>query len=166
MNYFNEDQISGLDLPVQQELTAEQLAVRRAGLDALIAAKKRTPTPQQYNNRLRELLNERIPPGSGARDNAKAAIRREFALMTAQARLGLPRTVEPALAEELKPLMEDRLHWMEVKTAMEQANKALADIGIQPLVYACGAAQKQNPCQIPTERLGPGSRRHPILIST
>lgn len=135
MNYFNEDQISGLNLPVQQELTAEQLAVRQAGLHSLIARKKRTPTPQQYNNRLRELLNERFPPASSARDNAKAAIRREFALMTAQARLGLPRTVDPTLAEELKPLMEDRLHWMEVKTAMEQANKALADIGIQPLVY-------------------------------
>lgn len=111
---FNADQIKGLNLPRQKGLTPEQQATRQDGLDALIAPRKKTPTMEQYNARLKEVMAEKFPAQEDAQDNARMALRREYAIMTGQARLGLPREVEPELARELKPFIEHRPHPQEV----------------------------------------------------
>lgn len=133
---FNADQIKGLNLPRQKGLTPEQQATRQAGLDALIAPRKKTPTMEQYNARLKEVMAEKFPAQEDAQDNARMALRREYAIMTGQARLGLPREVEPELARELKPFIEHRPHPQEVVRALDDAYAALKEVGIEPLVYA------------------------------
>ena len=136
MTVFNADQIGGLDLPRTQGLTAEQQAVRQAGLDALLPTKKKTPTPEQYNARLAEVLTERFPAVEGEQENAQATLRREMAMLHAQARLGLPRQVDPDMAKNLKPYVERRPNWREVEGAIDDAQRALKDLGIEPLVFA------------------------------
>lgn len=133
---FNADQIKGLNLPRQKGLTPEQQATRQAGLDALIAPRKKTPTMEQYNARLKEVMAEKFPAQEDAQDNARMALRREYAIMTGQARLGLPREVEPELARELKPFIEHRPHPQEVVRALDDAYAALKEVGVEPLVYA------------------------------
>lgn len=135
MTVFNADQISNLDIPKVQGLTPEQQAIRQAGLDALIPPRKRTPTHQQYNARLAELLAERFPDGDTPEQVAQATLRRELAMLTAQARLGLPRQIDPEMSQRLKPYVDRRPNWRELETAVSEANKALGEIGIQPLVY-------------------------------
>lgn len=132
---YNGDQIEGVKFPVQNGLTAEQQATRQAGLDALIAPRKKTPTLAQYNARLKEVLTEKFPASDDEQENARRTLRREYAMMTAQARLGLPRQVDPTLAQDLKPYIEQRPHWREVGVAMDDAFNALNDIGIQALTY-------------------------------
>ncbi|HDS1524625.1 TPA: DUF1738 domain-containing protein [Stenotrophomonas maltophilia] len=133
---FNADQIKGLNLPRQKGLTPEQQATRQAGLDALIAPRKKTPTIEQYNARLKEVMAEKFPAQEDVQDNARMALRREYAIMTGQARLGLPREVEPELARELKPFIEHRPHPQEVVRALDDAYAALKEVGVEPLVYA------------------------------
>lgn len=135
MTVFNADQIANLDIPKVQGLTPEQQATRQAGLDALIPPRKRTPTHQQYNARLSELLAERFPDGDTPEQVAQATLRRELAMLTAQARLGLPRQIDPEMSQRLKPYVDRRPNWRELETAVSEANKALGEIGIQPLVY-------------------------------
>lgn len=135
MSVFNADQVSGLDLPRPQGLSAEQQAARQAGLDALIPPRKKTPTVQQYNARLAELLSEKFPGQEDPQANAQATLRREMAMLTAQARLGLPRQVEPTLAEDLKPYVDHRPNWREVESAIGDAQKALKELGVEALVY-------------------------------
>ena len=135
MTVFNADQVSGLELPRNQGLTEQQLAARQAGLDALLPTKKKTPTPEQYNARLHEVLAERFPASEDPQENAKATLRREMAALTAQARLGLPRQVDPAMATTLKPYVEKRPNWREVEGAIDDAQKALKDLGIEALVF-------------------------------
>lgn len=135
MTVFNADQIANLDIPKVQGLTPEQQATRQAGLDALIPPRKRTPTHQQYNARLTELLAERFPDGDTPEQVAQATLRRELAMLTAQARLGLPRQIDPEMSQRLKPYVDRRPNWRELETAVSEANKALGEIGIQPLVY-------------------------------
>lgn len=136
MTVFNADQIQNLDIPKQQGLTVEQQATRQAGLDALIAPRKKTPTPEQYNARLAEVLAERFPSSADEQENAQSTLRREMATLHAQARLGLPRQVEPSLAQDLKPYIEKRPNWREVEGAIDDAQKALKELGIEPLVFA------------------------------
>lgn len=135
MTVFNADQIANLDIPKVQGLTPGQQATRQAGLDALIPPRKRTPTHQQYNARLAELLAERFPDGDTPEQVAQATLRRELAMLTAQARLGLPRQIDPEMSQRLKPYVDRRPNWRELETAVSEANKALGEIGIQPLVY-------------------------------
>lgn len=135
MTVFNGDQVAGVELPRPAGLTAEQQATRQAGLDALIPPRKKTPTPEQYNARLAEVLAERFPDAEDPQEKAQVALRRELAAMTAQARLGLPRQVEPSLAQDLKPYIEKRPNWREVESAVDDANKALKDLDIQSLVF-------------------------------
>jgi len=135
MTVFNADQIANLDIPKVQGLTPEQQATRQAGLDALIPPRKRTPTHQQYNARLTELLAERFPDGDTPEQVAQATLRRELAMLTAQARLGLPRQIDPEMSQRLKPYVDRRPNWRELETAVSEANKAVGEIGIQPLVY-------------------------------
>lgn len=132
---FNGDQIKGIDLPRSKGLTQEQQATRQAGLDALIPPRKKTPTPEQYNARLKEVLTEKFPAAEDPQEKARMTLRREYAVMTGQARLGLPREVDPTLAQDLKPFIEHRPHWMEVKTAMDEAFKALDEVGIQAMRF-------------------------------
>lgn len=136
MTVFNGDQVQGASLPKEAELSPEALATRQAGLDALLAPRKRTPTTERYVERLREMLAERFPDGDSEQTRAQAALRRELGQMTACARLALPRSVDPALAESLKPYAELRPNWREVESAIDDANKALKDIGIHPLAFA------------------------------
>ena len=154
---FNADQIAGLDLPRTPSLTPEQQATRQAGLDALIPPRKRTPTPPQYNARLAEVLAERFPDGAGEQDHAQAVLRRELAMMTAQARLGLPRQVDPSLALTLKPYVERRPNWREVESAIGESNKAVKEIGIDALVYDKVARKDVVPDVKPAEK--PRGRR-------
>jgi len=133
--YFNADQIQELELPRPQGLTPEQQATRQAGLDALIAPKKKAPTIAQYNERLNEVLSERFPSSPDEQENAKATLRREFAAMTAQARLGLTREVPQSMTSDLRPFVQARPNWRELESAINDANKALADIGIASIVY-------------------------------
>jgi len=135
MTVFNADQIANLDIPKVQGLTPEQQATRQAGLDALIPPRKRTPTHQQYNARLAELLAERFPDGDTPEQVAQATLRRELAMLTAQARLGLPRQIDPEMSQRLKPYVDRRPNWRELEAAVSEANKAVGEIGIQPLVY-------------------------------
>lgn len=135
MTVFNGDQVQGMELPRQQGLTEEQQATRKAGLDALIPERKRTPTPEQYNVRLRQVLLEQFPAEGGAQEQAKATLRREMATLTAQARLGLPRAVDPSLATTLKPYVDAKPNWREVEQAIKDADKALKDLGIQAMTF-------------------------------
>ena len=135
MTVFNGDQVSGLSLPNENALSAEAQATRQAGLDALIAPRKRTPTPERYAARLREVLAERFPDGDNEQSRAQAGLRRELAQMTACARLGLPRKPDPSISETLKPYVISRPNWREVENAIDDANKTLKDIGILPLVF-------------------------------
>lgn len=135
MTVFNADQISNLDIPRTVGLTPQQQATRQAGLDALIPPRKKLPMPAQYNARLAELLAERFPDGDTPEQVAQATLRRELAMLTAQARLGLPRQIDPEMSQRLKPYVDRRPNWRELETAVSEANKAVADIGIQPLVY-------------------------------
>ena len=48
-------------MPHEGTLAADAQAIRQAGLDALIPPRKRTPKPEQYVARLREVLVERFP---------------------------------------------------------------------------------------------------------
>lgn len=135
MTVFNGDQVSGVPLPHEGTLAADAQAIRQAGLDALIPPRKRTPKPEQYVARLREVLVERFPEGDNEQARAQAALRRELAQLTACARLGLPREVDPAMAQSLQPYAEVRPHWREVENAINDAHMALKEIGIQPLVF-------------------------------
>ena len=135
MTVFNGDQVSGLSLPNESALSAEAQATRQAGLDALIAPRKRTPTPERYAARLREVVAERFPDGDNEQSRAQAGLRRELAQMTACARLGLPRQLDPSISEALKPYVITRPNWREVENAIDDANKTLKDIGILPLVF-------------------------------
>ena len=135
MTVFNGDQMSGLSLPNENELSAEAQTTRQAGLDALIAPRKRTPTPERYAARLREVLAERFPDGENEQSRAQAGLRRELAQMTACARLGLPREPDPSISETLKPYVISRPNWREIENAIDDANKTLKDIGILPLVF-------------------------------
>ena len=132
---YNADQIKGIDWPRPAGLTAEQQATRQAGLDALLPPRKKAPTPQQYNAKLKEVLAEKFPANDDVEENARMTFRREYAAMTAQARLGLPRQVESSLAQDLKPYIERRPHPMEIVRATADAFKALEEIGIPALVY-------------------------------
>lgn len=135
MTVFNGDQVAGVAVPQAPELSAEAQAMRQAGLDALIAPRKRTPSPEQYIARLRLVLAERFPNHDNAQANAQSALRRELALMTGCARLGLPRTLDPALAQTLKPYTDTRPNWRELENAIDDAYAALKDIGIKPRVF-------------------------------
>ena len=135
MTVFNGDQVSGLSLPTESALSAEAQATRQAGLNALIAPRKRTPTPERYTARLREVVAERFPDGDNEQSRAQAGLRRELAQMTACARLGLPRQLDPSISEALKPYVITRPNWREVENAIDDANKTLKDIGILPLVF-------------------------------
>ena len=135
MTVFNGDQVSGVSLPHEGMLNADAQAIRQAGLDALIPPRKRTPKPEQYVARLREMLVEHFPEVDNAQARAQAALRRELAQLTACARLGLPREVDPAMAQNLQPYAQVRPHWREVENAINDAHKALKDMGIQPLVF-------------------------------
>lgn len=135
MTVFNGDQVSGLSLPNESALSAEAQATRQAGLDALIAPRKRTPTPERYAARLREVVAEHFPDGDNEQSRAQAGLRRELAQMTACARLGLPRQLDPSISEALKPYVITRPNWREVENAIDDANKTLKDIGILPLVF-------------------------------
>lgn len=132
---YNGDQIKGIDWPRPAGLTPEQQAARQAGLDALLPPRKKAPTLQQYNDRLKELLAEKFPANEDPRENARMTLCREYAAMTAQARLGLPRQVDPSLAQDLKPFIERRPHPMDLVRAMEEAYRVVGEIGIQALVY-------------------------------
>lgn len=132
---YNGEQIQGIEWPRSAGLTAEQQVTRQAGLDALLPPRKKTPTPAQYNARLKDVLSQKFPAQENAQENARMTLRRELAAMTAQARLGLPRQVDPTLAQDLKPYIELRPHPMEVVRATQDAYKALDEIGIQALVY-------------------------------
>lgn len=135
MAVFNGDQVSGVALPREGALSPEAQAIRQAGLDALIPPRKRTPKPEQYLARLRDVLGERFPDNDNPQAQAQAALRRELAQLTACARLGLPREVDPAMAQTLAPYADARPHWREVENAINDAHKALQDLGIQPLVF-------------------------------
>lgn len=135
MTVFNGDQVSGVSLPHEGTLAADAQAIRQAGLDALIPPRKRTPNPEQYVARLREVLVKRFPEDDNEQARAQAALRRELAQLTACARLGLPREVDPAMTQRLQPYAEVRPHWREVENAINDAHKALKDIGIEPLVF-------------------------------
>ena len=152
LTVFNEDQIAGLDLPRTQGLTPEQQATRQAGLDALLPTKKKTPTPEQYNARLAEVLAERFPDVDDPEGQAQVVLRRELATMTAQARLGLPRAVDPKLADTLKPYVDRRPNWREVESAISDANKALKDLGIEALVYDKVPRKEVEPAVKPAEQ--------------
>lgn len=145
LSVFNGDQIAGLEPIKQQSLTAEQQSVRQAGLDALLPARKKTPTPEQYNTRLQEVLAERFPDSDDPEEQAKAVLRRELASMTAQARLGLPRQTNPQLSAQLKPYVDRRPNWREVETALEDAQRVLKDIGIETMVYEKVAYKEVQP---------------------
>jgi len=135
MTVFNSDQVAGVAVPQDSELSTDAQAVRQAGLDALIAPRKRTPNQEQYVARLRTMLAERFPEHDNAQANAQSALRRELALMTGCARLGLPRTLDPALAKTLQPYADTRPNWRELENAIDDAYAALKDIGIQPRVF-------------------------------
>lgn len=135
MTVFNADQIANLDIPRTPGLNEQQQATRQAGLDALIAPKKRTPTPAQYNERLAQVLSERFPTSDDPEERAQATLRRELAMLTAQARLGLPRALDPQMSKDLAPFVETRPNWRELDSAIDEAGKALKDIGIAPVVY-------------------------------
>lgn len=156
MTVFNADQISGLTLPKVAGLTAEQQAMRQAGLDVLITPRKKTPTLRQYNERLAELLTERFPGAEDPEANAQATLRRELATMTAQARLGLPRSVNPDMAQALKPYIDSRPNWREVEGAIKDAHNALKEIGIEPLAFEPVLRQttavEVKPARAPRER--------------
>ncbi|WP_111113641.1 ArdC-like ssDNA-binding domain-containing protein [Stenotrophomonas maltophilia] len=145
LSVFNGDQIANLEPIKQQGLTAEQQAVRQAGLDALLPTRKKTPTPEQYNARLQEVLAERFPDSEDPEAQAQAILRRELASMTAQARLGLPRQANPELSTQLKPYVDRRPNWREVETAIDDAQKALKDIGIEAMVYEKVARKEVQP---------------------
>jgi hypothetical protein len=132
---FNGDQIRGLNLPLNAGLSPEQQAIRQGGLDALIAPRKKTPTPQQYNARLAEMLAEQFPDAQGEQEQADVVLRRELAMLTAQARLGLPREADPSLVHTMKPFIERRPHWKNIDLAIDDASKALDTIGIKPLAF-------------------------------
>lgn len=132
---FNGDQIKGVELPRPKGLTQEQQTTRQAGLDALIPPRKKTPTPAQYNARLQEVLTDKFPAHENPQEQARMTLRREYAAMTGQARLGLPREVAPTLAQDLKAYIEHRPHWREVKEAMNDAFKALDEVGIQAITF-------------------------------
>ena len=132
---YNADQIKGIDWPRPAGLTAEQRMTRQAGLDSLLPPRKKAPTPQQYNARLKEVLTEKFPANEDPRENARMTLCREYAAMTAQARLGLPRQIEPTLAQDLKPYIERRPHPMDLVRAMEEAYRVVNEIGIPALVY-------------------------------
>jgi len=152
LTVFNADQIAGLDLPRPQGLTEQQQATRQAGLDALLPPRKKTPTPEQYNARLQEVLAERFPDADDAEGQAQAVMRRELAMMTAQARLGLPRAIDPSLADTLKPYVDRRPNWREVESAIDDANKALKDLGIEALVYEKVPRKEVEPAVKPAEQ--------------
>ncbi|MBJ6984005.1 ArdC family protein [Luteimonas sp. MC1750] len=135
MTVFNADQISNLDIPRTVGLTPQQQATRQAGLDALIPPRKKTPTPQQYNERLAQVLAERFPAGETPEQQAQATLRRELAMLTAQARLGLPRQLDPKMADDLAPYVEKRPNWRELESAIDEANKAVKELGVEALVY-------------------------------
>lgn len=135
MYVFNGDQVQGVNLPQPQALTPEQQATRQAGLDALIPPRKKTPTLAQYNEQLSAVLKARFPGSEDPQENAQNALRREFAMLHAQARLGLIREINPKLSKDLKPFVEHRPNWRELESALSDANRALKDIGIQALVY-------------------------------
>lgn len=145
LSVFNGDQIAGLEPIKQRTLTAEQQSIRQAGLDALLPARKKTPTPEQYNTRLQEVLAERFPDSDDPEEQAKAVLRRELASMTAQARLGLPRQTNPELSAQLKPYVDRRPNWREVETALEDAQRVLKDIGIETMVYEKVAYKEVQP---------------------
>lgn len=132
---FNADQVEGLALPRTPGFSAEQQAVRQAGLDALIPPRKKTPTPKQYNARLAEVLAERFPDAADEQEQAQTVLRRELAAMTAQARLGLPREVDPTLAATFKPFIDQRQKWRVVESAIDDAYQALKDIGVEALIF-------------------------------
>ena len=55
--------------------------------------------------------------------------------MTAQARLGLTREVPQNMTNDLRPFVQTRPNWRELEAAINDANKVLADIGIESIVY-------------------------------
>ncbi|MBS0537085.1 MAG: DUF1738 domain-containing protein, partial [Proteobacteria bacterium] len=135
MSVFNGAQLSGISFPPPRELMEEAQRVRQAGLDSLVPPRKRRPSPLNYVARLRERMNECFPEEIHEQSRAQSALRRELAMMTACARLGLPREVDGALALALKPFAAMRPNWREVVEAIDDAGRALSDLGILPLMF-------------------------------
>jgi hypothetical protein len=136
MTVFNGDQLQGLTLPTHDTLTHEQTTARQAALDALLPPRKKAHTPAQYVARLRKVLCDHFPDEEHTEAQAQAILRREMALMTGCARLGLPRAVDPGIREVLEPYVQARPNWREIDAAIDDANRVLKEVGVKPMPFA------------------------------
>ena len=122
---------------------------RQAGLDALIPPRKRTPKPEQYVARLREVLGERFPESDNDQAPEKAALRRELAQLPAGAPLALPRGLDPAMTPRLRPYVKlaeqlgsfaGQLTESTIRGIRIDYSGAVAELNVKPITAAAVAS--------------------------